>query len=70
MAKASWAEIETLVKPWFDQGLKPERADLVDLAYEQDASDDIVDALDTLGGRPIESLDALRQQLEANGAIE
>ena len=45
MAKAQWSEIEELVKPWFDQGLTPDRNDLVGLAYERDASDDVVDAL-------------------------
>ena len=70
MAKAQWSEIEELVKPWFDQGLTPDRNDLVGLAYERDASDDVVDALDTLGGRPVPSLESLKEQLQANGVRE
>lgn len=70
MAKAHWTSIEALVRDWFDQGLKPDRGDLVDLAYREGADDDVVDALDTLGPRPVESLAALREQLERNGAIE
>jgi hypothetical protein len=69
VAKASWDAIEALVKDWFDQGLKPERGDLVDLAYQKNADDDVIDALDTLGPRPVESLASLREQLEKNGAI-
>lgn len=69
MAKAQWSDIEALVKPWFDQGLQPDRGDLVDLAYQKDASDDVIDALDTLGSRPVESLEQLRQLLEKNNAI-
>lgn len=69
MAKAEWAQIEALVREWFDQGLKPDRGDLVDLAYQQNASDDVIDALDTLGPRPVDSLDSLRAQLTANGAL-
>jgi hypothetical protein len=69
MAKANWSDVEALVKDWFDQGLQPDRGELVELAYEKDANDDVIDALDTLGGRPIESLANLKQQLEANGAL-
>ncbi len=66
---ADWSQIEALVKPWFDQGLTPDRNDLVDLAYQNDADDDIVDALDTLGSRPVPSLEALKVQLTANNAL-
>jgi hypothetical protein len=69
MAKANWADIEALVKDWFDQGLQPDRGDLVDLAYNKDASDDVIDALDTLGPRPVESLEGLKEQLTKNGAL-
>ena len=69
MAKANWADVEVLVKPWFDQGLQPERGDLVELAYQKDASDDVIDALDSLGSRPVASLESLKEQLEKNGAL-
>ena len=69
MAKANWSEVEALVKDWFDQGLKPDRSDLMDLAFEKDASDDVIDALDTLGGRPLESLAQLKELLEKNGVL-
>ena len=70
MAKAHWSEVEALVKDWFDQGLTPDRNDLVGLAYQKDASDAVVDALDTLGGRPVPSLESLKEQLQANGVLE
>jgi hypothetical protein len=69
MAKADWSDIETLVKDWFDQGLQPDRGDLVDLAYQQNANDDVIDALDTLGSRPVESLASLKEQLTKNDAL-
>ncbi len=69
MAKANWADVEALVKPWFDQGLQPERGDLVELAYQKDASDDVIDALDSLGSRPVASLESLKEQLEKNNAL-
>jgi hypothetical protein len=70
VAKARWADIEALVRDWFEQGLRPDRGDLVDLAYQQNANDDVIDALDTLGQRPIDSLEALREQLERNGVLD
>ena len=69
MAKAQWSEIEALVKDWFDQGLQPDRGDLMDLAYQRDVSDDVIDAIDTLGPRPLASLAALKEQLEKNGVL-
>jgi hypothetical protein len=69
VSKPQWSAIEALVKHVFEAGVQPERQDLVDLAFAADADDDIVDALDSLGGRPIQSLDALKQQLTANNAI-
>ena len=69
MAKANWTDVEVLVKDWFEQGLKPDRGDLVDLAYAQNANDDVIDALDTLGPRPVESLEALQELLSQNGVL-
>ncbi len=69
MAKTSWTEVEAVVRDLFEQGLTPDRSDLMDLAFAKDASDDVIDALDTLGGRPLESLAQLRELLEKNGAL-
>jgi hypothetical protein len=69
MAKANWPDVEALVKPWFDQGLQPERQDLVDLAYQQDANDDVIDALDSLGPRPVTSLENLKELLTKNNVL-
>jgi len=66
---ANWSEIETLVRHLFDQGLQPDRQELVDLAFAENASDDIIDALDSLNGKPVPSLEVLKQQLEANQQI-
>lgn len=66
---ANWSEIETLVKHLFDQGLQPDRQELVDLAFAENANDDVIDALDSLNGKPVPSLEVLKQQLEANRQI-
>jgi hypothetical protein len=66
---ASWSDVETLVRHLFDQGLQPDRQELVDLAFAEDASDDVIDALDSLNGKPVPSLDSLKEQLQANGQL-
>ena len=69
MAKANWSDVVALVGPVFEQGLNPDRQDLVDLAYAEDANDDVIDALDSLGPRPIVSLDSLKEQLTKNDVL-
>lgn len=66
---AKWTDVEALVKHLFEAGLQPDRQDLVDLAFNDNANDDVIDALDSLNGKPVPSLDSLKQQLEANGQI-
>ncbi len=69
MAKANWSDVEALVKDVFERGLQPERQDLVDLAYEKDANDDVIDALDSLGPRPVANIDSLKELLTKNGVL-
>ena len=66
---ASWTDVEALVKHLFEAGLQPDRQELVDLAFAEDANDDVIDALDSLKGKPVPSLESLKQQLEANKQI-
>jgi hypothetical protein len=66
---AQWSDVEDLVKHLFEQGLQPDRQELVDLAFAENANDDVIDALDSLNGKPVPSLDSLKSQLEANGQI-
>lgn len=69
MAAANWSDVEALVKPWFEGSDTPDREALVNYAFEQDASDDVIDALDSLGPRPIASLESLKEQLTKNGVL-
>ena len=66
---AKWTDVEALVKHLFDAGMQPDRQELVDLAFAEDANDDVIDALDSLNGKPVPSLESLKQQLEANKQI-
>ena len=69
MAKAQWTDVEALVRDWFDQGLQPDRGDMIDLAYQKDANDDVIDALDALNGKPVASLAVLKQQMTDLGVL-
>jgi len=66
---AKWTDVEALVKHLFEAGMQPDRQELVDLAFAEDANDDVIDALDSLNGKPVPSLESLKQQLEANKQI-
>ena len=66
---AKWTDVEALVKHLFEAGMQPDRQELVDLAFAEDANDDVIDALDSLHGKPVPSLESLKQQLEANKQI-
>ncbi len=69
MAKASWNDIVALVGPIFEQGHQPDRQDLLELAFTRDCPDNVIDAIDSLDGKPIASLEALREKLAANGVL-
>jgi hypothetical protein len=69
MAKANWADIEELVKDWFEAGQQPTREEIMDRAYERDCNDDIIDAVDALNGKPVPSLEVLKQQMTDLGVI-
>lgn len=69
MANETWTEIEALVSDLFTAGLTPERNELMGLAYEKNASDAVIDAFDTLGGRPVASLTELKELLSKAGAL-
>ena len=47
----SWDDIKAFVEEAFEREGRVERADVVDLAYAENANDDVIDALDTIGSR-------------------
>lgn len=60
MAAVDWALLETYVRGAYEQHGRIERADVMDLAYGEDADDEIVDALDAIGSRVFNSPDDVR----------
>ena len=59
----AWSSIESYVQRAFDMQGRVERADVIDLAYNDNADDDIVDAIDALGSRVFQTVDATRDFL-------
>jgi len=65
----SWSDLEPFVQEAFDRVGRVERADVVDLAYEANANDDVVDALDVIGSRVFNSVQATRDFLSSQNAV-
>ncbi len=65
----AWAEVKPFVQEAFDRMGRVERADVVDLAYEKNANDDVVDAADVIGSRVFPSVEAARDFLLSQKAV-
>jgi hypothetical protein len=65
-----WEDVEPYVRGAFQLGGAPERGDLLAVAFDGNAPDDVIDALDTLGQRPIPTLDELRARLVSAGQLD
>lgn len=65
----SWDSVRPYVLKAFDGGQAPERGDVIAAAFDSNAPDDVIDALDTLGPRPIATLDDLKERLRAAGQL-
>ena len=69
MPTPSWADLEPYVRGAFEAQGRVERADVIDLAYGDNASDDVVDAIDAIGSRVFPTPDAVRGFLQAQKQI-
>jgi|GEM_PF-840271 len=60
MAAIDWALIETYITDAFEQHGQVERADVIELAYAENADDDVIDTIDAIGSRVFKSTDDVR----------
>lgn len=51
MAAVDWALLEPYVQAAYEEHGRIERADVIDLAYGENADDEVVDTLDAIGSR-------------------
>ncbi len=56
----SWSTIEPFVTQAFEAQGRVERADVIDLAYAENADDDIIDTIDAIGSRVFPNPDAVK----------
>lgn len=65
-----WSDIEPYLRATFEATGQVERAEAVNRAFAENASDDVIDTLDAIGSRVFQTLDAAREFLVTQGLIE
>ena len=64
-----WSAIERYVQGAYEQAGRVERADVIDLAYDDNADDDVIDVVDAIGSRVFTSPDDVRAFLAGQNLI-
>ncbi len=65
-----WSKVAPYVEDGFASQGRVERSSIVDAAYDDNADDDVVDALDAFGSRIFSSVDDAKAFLASEGLIE
>lgn len=65
-----WTDVEPFLRATFETTGQVERAEAVNRAFAENASDDVIDTLDAIGSRVFQTLDAARDFLVAQGLVE
>ena len=63
MPAVDWALLERFVQSAYEQHGRIERADVIDLAYGENADDDVIDTIDAIGSRVFNTPDDVRAYL-------
>lgn len=69
MAAIAWSDIEAYVQGAFAQHGRIERADVIDLAYNDNANDDVIDTIDAIGSRVFNTPDDVRAFLQSQNLL-
>jgi hypothetical protein len=65
-----WSQLETYVQSAYEQHGRVERADVIDLAYAENADDDVIDAIDAIGSRVFNTPEDVKAFLVGQRVIE
>ncbi len=65
-----WSQVARYIEEAHASSGRVERADIVDKAFDDGASDDVIDALDAMGSRVFNTPDDARQFLLSQRIIE
>ena len=69
MAAVDWALLEPYVQSVYEQHGRIERADVIELAYGENADDDVIDTIDAIGSRVFNSVEDVRSFLAGQKLI-
>lgn len=65
----AWSSIEEYVTRAHELQGRVERADVIDLAYEANADDDVIDTIDAIGSRVFKTPDDVKAFLSGQNLI-
>jgi hypothetical protein len=65
----AWSEVQGFIETAYNQNGIIERADVVDLAYDANANDDVIDAIDVIGSRVFNSVEDAHRFLSSQNAV-
>ena len=63
MAAVDWALLEPFVQSVYEQHGRIERADVIEIAYADNADDDVIDTIDAIGSRVFNTPEDVRSFL-------
>lgn len=69
MAAVRWEEIEPYFVQVFEATGQIERQDVIDLAFAEDESDDVIDAIDAMGSRVFRTIDDAKDFLQSQNYV-
>jgi hypothetical protein len=65
-----WSRVEPYVQTAYEQHGRIERADVIDLAYAENADDDTIDVIDAIGSRVFNTPEDVKAFLAGQKLIE
>ena len=65
-----WSLLESYVQTAYEQHGRIERADVIDLAYAENADDDTIDVIDAIGSRVFNTPEDVKAFLAGQNLIE
>ena len=69
MAPVPWSKIEPYFREAFGDSGDIAREDVINLAFAENESDEVIDTIDAIGSRVFRTLDDARSFLQAQGFI-
>ena len=69
MAAVDWALLEPYVQSVYEQHGRIERADVIELAYGENADDDVIDTIDAIGSRVFNTPEEVRSFLVSQNLV-